>query len=201
MKNGMQHMTVKIDPDTKVNTLPLSRYQKLFTHKVDETRYPKSKPSSPITKTCISHDGKPKPFLGHFIAKVQHAALPRSHPVHLYVFEDATSLHILLSYVTSDRLGILEFKFPNLMAQSHIDTLTIPPFPAPSGLRRTAKRVTFCDPIMYHNQLCSTSHTQGLSGKRKTTALKVELSRVFYPCKWYKAQKPLNHPRPIPHLL
>ena len=90
-KNGTKLMTVKIDPGAQVNTIPLSRYQKLFPKKVNETRYPEPHSLSPIAHTWISHDGKPKPFLDHFIAKVQHATLPRSYPVHFYVCEDATS--------------------------------------------------------------------------------------------------------------
>ena len=145
----------------------------VFPKKVNETRYPKLNSLSPTAHTWISHDGKPKPFLGHFIAKVQYATLPRSYPVCFYVFQDATSPQILLSYATLERLGILEFKVPNLVAQSQIDTLSIPSSPAPGSLRKTTKHVTFCDPLIDLDQPCSTPHTQGLSGLRKTTSLKV----------------------------
>ena len=47
-KNGMKLMTIKIDPGAQVDTIPLSRYQKLLPPKVNETRYPK--PNS-----CSSH--------------------------------------------------------------------------------------------------------------------------------------------------
>ena len=112
MKDGTKLMTVKIDPGTQLNTIPLSQYQKLFPHKVDNSRYPKPSSLCPTAHTWMLHDGSPKPFLGHFITEVQHAAKPRSYPTWFYVFEDATSHQILLSYATSERLGILEFRVP-----------------------------------------------------------------------------------------
>ena len=54
--------------------------------------------------------------------------------MHFYVFKDAMSPHILLSYGTSEQLGILQFSVPNLVAQAHIDAITLP---TPSGLRKT----------------------------------------------------------------
>ena len=68
-KNGTKLMTMKIDSGAQVNTIPLSRYQKLFPQKVDETRYPKPSSLSPTAHIWISHDGKPKTFLGHFELK------------------------------------------------------------------------------------------------------------------------------------
>ena len=145
-KNSMKLMAVKIDPGAQVNTIPLSRYQKLFPHKINESRYPKPGTLSPTSHTWISHDGTPEPFLGHYTAKVNHMTLPRSYPTRFYVFEDATFSQILFSYTTSERQGILEFKVPNLAAHSHIDTLTVPSSPTPGGWRKTAKCITFCDP-------------------------------------------------------
>ena len=49
---------------TLVLRIPLSRYWNLFPQKVDETRSPKLNLLSPTAHTWISHDGKPKPFLG-----------------------------------------------------------------------------------------------------------------------------------------
>ena len=131
-------MTVKIDPGTQVNTIPLSRYQKLYLTKFDETRLPISSTLSPTFHTWISHDGLPKPFLGYFITEVLHATLPKSYPTCCYVFKDATSPQILLSYATLERLGILEFKVPNLAAHSQVDYLNVPTSHAPGSLRKTA---------------------------------------------------------------
>ena len=51
--------------------------------------------------------------------------------VRFYVFEDTTSPPILLSYVASERLGIIEFKVPNeAILPAAIDTIS-------------TKRVTF----------------------------------------------------------
>ena len=114
---------------TQVNTIPLSRYQKIFSHKINTAKYIKQGTLIPTKHSWISHDGKSQPFLGQFIASVKHASQPRLYPMWFYVFKDATSPHILLSYATSECLGILEFKVPNLVAQSHIDTITLPSSP------------------------------------------------------------------------
>ena len=168
-------MTIKIDPGAQVNTMPQSSYQKLFPQKVDETRFSEPNSLNPTSHTWISHDRMPKSFLGHFVAKVQHTALPRSYPVCFYIFEDATSPQILQIHhtYTSERLGILEFKVPNLAAQSQIDTFSVPSSPAPGGMRKTTKHVTFHDPLIDLNQPCSIPHPQGLSSLRKTASLKV----------------------------
>ena len=121
-KNGTKLMTVKIDPGAQVNTTPLSRYWKLYPTKLMRPGSPSLAPLALLPHTWISHDGSLKPFLGHFIVDAQHAALPRSYPTWLYVFEDATSHQIILSFVTLEMLGILEFKkFP---ISWHTPTLT-----------------------------------------------------------------------------
>ena len=108
IKNGTKLMTVKIDPGAQVNSTPLGRYQKLFPHKIPKSRYPKASTLSPTYHTRISHDGTLKPFLGHFVADINHATEPRSYPTCFYVFEDATLPQILLSYATLERLWILK---------------------------------------------------------------------------------------------
>ena len=90
-KNCTKLMTMKIDPGTQLNPIPLGRYWKLFPQKVEETRYPEPSSLSSTAHTWISHNGKPKPFLGHFVVKVQHATLPSHTLSGFYVFEDATS--------------------------------------------------------------------------------------------------------------
>ena len=144
-QNGTKAMTVKIDPGTQVNTIPLSRYHVLYPNKLTKSRYSKAKALLPTHHTCISHNGSPKPFLGHFIVKVSHATKPNMYPIHFYIFEDTTAPHILLSYATSERLGIISFQVPNLAATTKIDYVPLPP---PSSQRKTAKCVTFWDPII-----------------------------------------------------
>ena len=108
----------------------------------------------------MSHDGLPKPFLGHFVAYVKHASEPRMYPTHFYVFEEATSPQVLLSYVTSERLGIVAFKVSNLAATSQVDNLNVPTSPRPSSSRKTTKTVTFWDPVVEATVLhCSTPAT------------------------------------------
>ena len=41
----------------------------------------------------------------------------------------------------------LKVKVPNIVAQSQIDILSVPSSPAPGGMRKYAKCVTFQDPL------------------------------------------------------
>ena len=147
-KNETQLMTIKIDPGTQVNIILLSKYQKLFPHKINDSRYHKPSSLSPTAHTWMSHDSSPNPFIEHFVTKVQHAMQPKLYPTCFYVFEDSTSPQILLSSVTLERLGILEFQVPSLAATSQIDDLHVPSSPTPSSKRKTTKSITFSDPLV-----------------------------------------------------
>ena len=136
-------MVVKIDPGAQVNTIPFSRYHTHYPNCLNKSRYPKAKTLMPTNHTWMSHDGLPKPFLGHFITEVSHAKEPRTHPVRFYVFEDTTNPPNLLSYSTSERLGIVHFQVPNLAATHTLDQVAVQ---NPGSKRKTAKQVTFQDP-------------------------------------------------------
>ena len=177
-------MMVKIEPGTQVNTIHLIRYQKLFPHKISESRYPKPGTLIPTSHSWMSHNGKPQPFLGHFIAKVNHATEPMWYPIDFYVFEDATSPKILVFYVISECLGILEFNVPNFMAQLHIDALTVPTSPNPGSLRETAKCITFQDLLIDTDQPHHTfppcgSSPSGLRKTAKTVQFKDPIDNVI----------------------
>ena len=117
------------------------------------------------------------------------------------MFEDAASPQILLPYATLERLGILEFKIPNLVAQSQIDTLSVPSSPASCSLRKTAKHVTFHDPLIDLDQPCSTPHTQGLSGLRKTAPPNVSFQESSSTINNTKCKSPSSTmSQPIPAL-
>ena len=60
------------------------------------------------------------------MAEVMHGSEPRLYLTHFYVFEDATSPCILLSYATSERLGIIAFNVPNVAATSQVDNIAVP---------------------------------------------------------------------------
>ena len=163
-------MVVKIDPGTQVNTIPLSRYHTLYPNRLNKSRYPKAKILMSTNHTLRSHDGLPRPFLGHFITEVSHAKVPRMYPVRFYLFEDASNPPNLLSYATSERLGIVQFQVPNFAATHPLDQVAVQ---NPSSKRKTAKQVTFQDPICK----IEGSHTSNYPpddhhGKRKTTVLK-----------------------------
>ena len=165
-QNGTKTMVVKIDPGTQVNTIPLSRYHTLYPNKLNKSRYPKARSFMPTQCTWISHDGSPKPFLGHFIAEVVHVKESRMYPVRFYVFEDATNPHILLSYGTLERLGIVSFQVPKLEATHSLDQVVI--HKTPSGKRKTAKKVTFQDPISETagSHTCSNPQTAAMARGR-----------------------------------
>ena len=136
----------------------------------------------PTHHTWISHDGSPKPFLGHFIVEVAHAKESRIYPIRFYVFEDATNPHIILSYATLERLGIVLFEVPNLAPTHSLDQVALNN--TPSGKRKTAKKVTF------QGSFCKTarSHTcsnppDSCHGKRKTTFPKGEEALTSSHCK------------------
>ena len=168
-QSGTKTMVVKIDPSAQVNTIPLSRYQTLFPNCLNKSRYPKAKALMPTGHTWISHDGSPQPFLGHFIVEVAHAKEPRMYPVRFYVFENDTNLPNLLSYATSERLGIVQFQVPNLAATHSLDQLAVQ---APHNKRKTTKQVTFQDPISETEGSHTSSNLQdNCHGKRKTTVL------------------------------
>ena len=175
-------MVVKIDPGTQVNTIPLSRYFTLYPHKLTKSRFPKTKSLMPTHHTWISHDGSPKPFLGHFIVEDAHAKESSIYPIRFYVFEDATNPHILLSYATLERLGIVSFQVPNLVTTHSLDQVTI--HKTPSGKRKTTKQVTFQDPISetVGSHTCS-NPPDSCCGERKTTFPKGEEALISSHCK------------------
>ena len=176
-RSGTKTMVVKIDPGAQVNTIPLSRYCTLYPNHLNKSRYPKAKSLQPTNHTWMSHDGLPKPFLGHFITEVSQAKEPRMYQVRFYVFEDATNPPNLLSYATSERLGIVQFQVPNLAATHHLDQVAVQ---TPGGKRKTAKQVTFQDPICkIEGSHTSSNPPDDCHGKRKTTVLnKVEEALV-----------------------
>ena len=123
----------------------------------------------PTDHTWMSHDGLLKPFLGQFITEVSHAKQPRTYPVRFYVFEDATNPPNLLSYATLERLGIVQFQVPNLAATHPLDQVVVQ---NPGSKRKTAKQVTFQDPICkIEGSHTSSNPPDDHCGKRKTTVL------------------------------
>ena len=77
------------------------------------------------------------------------------------------------SYTTSERLGIVSFQVPNLAATHSLDQVVIQN--PSSSMRKTAKKVTFQDPISETagSHTCSNTPASCCS-KRKTASLKGE---------------------------
>ena len=176
-----KHITIEIDPGAQVNTIPLSKYHALFPNKLNKSRFPKSNALLPTAHTWMAHDGSPKPFLGHFVAEVMHASEPRLYLTHFYVFKDATSPQILLSYATSERLENLTFSVPKLAATSWVDNVAISTSPSQGGVSKTAKIVTFQDPLVETSQPpCSTATPTPSSGRKKTASFKVIFATTMH---------------------
>ena len=81
------------------------------------------------------HDKTPQQFLGYFIADIHHKTQPEVLSIRCYVFKDTTSPKSLLSYVASERLGIVKFQIPNEAPSIALDTIS------------TKKHVTFRTPL------------------------------------------------------
>ena len=147
-----------------------------------ENSYPKPFSLNPTRQSWISHDGKPQSFLSQFITDIRHVSQARSYLMHFYVLEDAMSMHILLSYVTSECLGVLQFNVPNLVAQVHIDVISLP---TPGSSRKTIKTKkinTFKNPLTFQTPQphCTPSLSPCGSGKRKTAKVVTFAQQVSF---------------------
>ena len=78
-------------------------------------------------------------------------------------------LILLTSYATLEKLGIVQFQVPNLAATHHLDQVAVQ---TPGGKRKTAKQVTFQDPICeIEGSHTSSNPPDDHHGKRKSTVL------------------------------
>ena len=141
-KHGCKPIPVKIDSGAEINTVPLSKYKKLFPAHVTKSGNLKNKALYPTTNKWAAHDMTPQRFLGYFIADIQHKSQPDILQVRFFVFKDNTSPQILLSYSASIRLGIMEFKVPNEAPVTALDAIT-----------QHKKCVTFSNPLHSHTHV------------------------------------------------
>ena len=134
-KQGSKSLPVKVDPGADVNTIPFTKYRKLFPAHFTKACNLKQKALHQTRHTWTAHDETPQQFLGYFIADIHHKIQPEVLPIRYYIFKDTTSPKILLSYVASERLGIIKFQIPNEAPSIALDTIT------------TKKYVTFRTPL------------------------------------------------------
>ena len=134
-KQGSKPLPVKVDPSADVNTIPLTKYGKLFPAHFTKAGNVKQKVLHPERHTWTAHDEILQQFLGYFIADIHHKTIPEVLPIRFYVFKDTTSPKILLSYAASERLGIAKFQISNEAPSIALDTLS------------TKKHVTFRTPL------------------------------------------------------
>ena len=123
-KQGSKPLPVKVDPGTDVNTIPLTKYRKLFPTHFTKAGNLKQKVLHSTRHTWTAHNETPQQFLGYFIADIHHKTMPEVLPITFYVFNDTTSLKILLSYAASEKLGIVKFQIPNEAPSIALDTIS-----------------------------------------------------------------------------
>ena len=108
---------VKIDTGAQTYTIPLICFKKMFPHKINSPQYC-------TEKAWVSHDRKPQKFVGQIILDVHYKTTGRSYPLRFDIFKDTTSTPILICYVASERLCILQFKLHNETTSAQIDPVT-----------------------------------------------------------------------------
>ena len=102
-KQGSKSLSVKVDLSADVNTIPLTKYRKLFPAHFTKAGNLKQKALHPTRHMWAAHDETPQQFLGYFIADYHHKTIPEALPIRFCVFKDITSPKILLSYAASER--------------------------------------------------------------------------------------------------
>ena len=76
-KHGSKPLPVKVDPGADVNTIPLTKYRKLFPTHFTKAGNLKQKALHPTRHTWTAHDDKPQQFIGYFIADIHHKTIQR----------------------------------------------------------------------------------------------------------------------------
>ena len=127
-KQGTKPIQVKVDPGAAVNTIPLSRYKKLFKKNLTKAGHVKNNVLHPTSHSWSSHDKKPQPFIGYFIIDVHHKTLSKTMQVRFYVFEDTTSPPLPGAAVNTIPLSCYKKLFKkNLTKAGHIKNNVLHP--------------------------------------------------------------------------
>ena len=123
-KQGSKSLLIKVDPGTDVKIIPLSKHRKLFPVHFTKAGNLKQKSLHPTRHTWTAHNETPQQFLGFFIANIHHKTQPEVLPIRFYVFKNTISPKILLSYATSERLGIVKFQIPSEAPSTTLDIIS-----------------------------------------------------------------------------
>ena len=75
-KQGSKSLPVKVDPGADVNTIPLTKYRKLFPAQFTKAGNLKQKALQPTRHTWTAHNETPQKFLGYFIHDIHHRTIP-----------------------------------------------------------------------------------------------------------------------------
>ena len=75
-KQGSKPLPVKVDRGADMNTIPLTKYRKLFPAHFTKAGNLKQKALHPTRHMWTAHDETPQQFLGYFIADIHHKTKP-----------------------------------------------------------------------------------------------------------------------------
>ena len=100
--------------------------------------------------------------MGQIILDVHHTTTGRSYFTKFYVSKDTTSSQILISYVASERLGILHLFLPNKTRTAQIDTITTQPKLQKHYIFSTTNMVFPLFRTIHHRTNATRSHSNSL---------------------------------------
>ena len=90
-KQGSKSLPGKLDHSAHMNTIPLTKYRKLFPAHFTKAGNLKQKALHPTRHMWTAHDETSQLFLRYFIADIHHKTIPEVLPIRFYVFKDTTS--------------------------------------------------------------------------------------------------------------
>ena len=94
-RHGCKSLLVQVDPGAEVNTMPLSKYKKLFPGHFTKPGNLRKKALQPIKHMWTAHNMGPQKFLGYFMMDIQHKTLPDILQFRFFVFNKSTLTKIL----------------------------------------------------------------------------------------------------------
>ena len=89
-KQGCKPLSVKVNPGTDANIIPLSRYKSIFPQQFHSNGTLKANSLRKTKATWSPHDGKTHHFISFFTVYVEHKTKPDVIPISFYVFKDST---------------------------------------------------------------------------------------------------------------
>ena len=108
-KAGKLMVEVEVDPGTKINCIPLYKFQTLY--HMCRNGLPKERALEPTESEFISYSSSDLIAHRHLTTDMQHIAT-KEHPIRLYILETPTHC-ILMSHTASFWIGLVKVLCPN----------------------------------------------------------------------------------------